>query len=50
MRMSMIAAALLAAQLGTAALPARAEAQNPLSVHVLDLQTGQPSPGIQVDL
>lgn len=51
MRVSMLASALLAAQLGTAALPALAqEKNNPLSVHVLDLQTGQPSPGIQVDL
>ena len=32
------------------ALPAQAAEPNPLSVHVLDLQTGQPSPGIRVDL
>jgi 5-hydroxyisourate hydrolase len=29
---------------------AQAAAPNPLSVHVLNLQTGQPSPGIKVDL
>lgn len=58
MRPSFIAATLLAA--GLTGLPAtaradtradtRADAPNPLSVHVLDLQTGQPSPGIRVDL
>ncbi|MBH8581849.1 hydroxyisourate hydrolase [Bisbaumannia pacifica] len=32
-----------------ATLPALA-ADNPLSVHVLDIQTGQPSPGIEVHL
>ncbi|MCZ8077086.1 MAG: hydroxyisourate hydrolase [Paucibacter sp.] len=31
-------------------LPAQAAEINPLSVHVLNLQTGQPSPGIRVDL
>lgn len=41
---------LLTASLLAGAAPARAEAPNPLSVHVLDLQTGQPSPGIRVDL
>jgi 5-hydroxyisourate hydrolase len=35
--------------LGTAA-PTHAAPANPISVHVLDLQTGQPSPGIRVDL
>lgn len=29
---------------------AHAAGVNPISVHVLDLQTGQPSPGIRVDL
>ncbi len=32
------------------ALIASASEPNPLSVHVLDLQTGKPSPGIRVDL
>ena len=35
--------------LGLAATLAQA-AGNPLSVHVLDLQSGQPSPGVTVDL
>jgi 5-hydroxyisourate hydrolase len=35
----------------TMSLPASAASEaNPLSVHVLDLQSGQPSPGIAVDL
>lgn len=43
-----LAAALpLAAAAEPTATPATA---NPLSVHVLNLQTGEPSPGIQVDL
>lgn len=43
----LLAAGLVAA----AAMPAHAGAgDNPLSVHVLNLQTGQPSPGIRVDL
>lgn len=36
--------------LASLALTASAVEMNPLSVHVLDLQTGQPSPGIRVDL
>ena len=39
----------LAAVLGAASLAASA-AQNPLSVHVLDLQSGQPTAGIGVTL
>jgi len=35
--------------LGGASLAAQS-AGNPLSVHVLDLQSGQPSPGVTVDL
>lgn len=50
MRSHLIASALFAASLAGLALPARAAEPNPLSVHVLDLQTGQPSPGIRVDL
>lgn len=50
MRPHLIASALFIACLSALALPARADAPNPLSVHVLDLQTGQPSPGIRVDL
>lgn len=54
MRPSFIAATLLAASLSGLPAAARADtrtdAPNPLSVHVLDLQTGQPSPGIRVDL
>ncbi|MBB3193306.1 hydroxyisourate hydrolase [Roseateles terrae] len=66
MRLSFVVSTLLAAGLIGASLPALAQdtggaqtqpqtptqapAQNPLSVHVLDLQTGQPSPGIHVDL
>ncbi len=38
-----------ALSLGLAATLAQA-AGNPLSVHVLDLQSGQPSPGVTVDL
>ncbi len=38
------------AALGLPAQAARAADHNPLSVHVLNLQTGQPSPGIRVDL
>ncbi len=64
MRLSFVVSTLLAAGLVGTSLSAAAQAQpqqppqtsaqaqsqNPLSVHVLDLQTGQPSPGIQVDL
>lgn len=39
---------LLACSLGAAS--ALAAAANPLSVHVLDLQSGQPTPGIRVTL
>ncbi|NCT85322.1 MAG: hydroxyisourate hydrolase [Comamonadaceae bacterium] len=45
-----IAPWLLAAGLAGLVLPAQAADPNPLSVHVLNLQTGQPSPGIRVDL
>ena len=44
----LLAAALAA--LSPAAQAADANPLNPLSVHVLDLQTGQPSPGIAVSL
>lgn len=50
MRSRFTAPFLIAASLATLAVPAQAAGQNPLSVHVLDLQTGQPSPGIRVDL
>ena len=45
-----LAPCLFAAALAGTVLPAQAADQNPLSVHVLNLQTGQPSPGIRVDL
>lgn len=46
-----LALALSAAALPLAASPNdKAPAANPLSVHVLNLQTGEPSPGIEVDL
>jgi len=48
-RRLMLALALAAAALPLAAAP-DATAANPLSVHVLNLQTGEPSPGIQVEL
>ncbi|NOK13729.1 hydroxyisourate hydrolase [Corallococcus exercitus] len=41
---ALLAIAPAASDAGTPAAP------NPLSVHVLDLQTGQPSPGVRVDL
>lgn len=50
MRPHFIASVLFTATMSGFALPALAADVNPLSVHVLDLQTGQPSPGIQVDL
>lgn len=50
MRFCSIAPLLITASLAGLAVPAQAAGQNPLSVHVLDLQTGQPSPGIRVDL
>jgi 5-hydroxyisourate hydrolase len=40
----------LAAALACTALTANAAAQNPLSVHVLDLQSGKPTAGIGVTL
>ena len=40
----------LGALLALAPLLSQAAGANPLSVHVLDLQTGQPSPGITVAL
>ncbi|MFN3736060.1 hydroxyisourate hydrolase [Hydrogenophaga sp.] len=54
MRLSFIAPFLMSAALLAAAPAAHAAGNapsvNPLSVHVLDLQTGQPSPGVRVDL
>lgn len=50
MRSHFIASVLFAASLVGLALPAQADEPNPLSVHVLELQTGQPGPGIRVDL
>jgi len=50
MRASLLAPWLLAAALSGALPTALADTPNPLSVHVLDLQTGQPSPGIRVEL
>lgn len=50
MRLHFIAPCLLAASLATLSPVAQAADANPLSVHVLDLQTGQPSPGIAVSL
>lgn len=50
MRSHFLTSALMAAGLAGLALPVQAESPNPLSVHVLDLQTGQPTPGIRVDL
>lgn len=50
MRTRHIAPFLLAASLASLSPLAHAADVNPLSVHVLDLQTGQPSPGIRVDL
>ncbi|MBY0233426.1 MAG: hydroxyisourate hydrolase [Burkholderiaceae bacterium] len=50
MRPQLIASVLFVATMTGMAPPALAADPNPLSVHVLDLQTGQPSPGIQVDL
>lgn len=50
MRPQLIASVLFAATMTGMATSALAADPNPLSVHVLDLQTGQPSPGIQVDL
>lgn len=45
-----IASLMLAGSLAGVAGAVHAAEPNPLSVHVLDLQTGQPSPGIKVDL
>jgi len=50
MRPQLIATVLFAATMTGMATSALAADPNPLSVHVLDLQTGQASPGIQVDL
>lgn len=50
MRPQLIASVLFVAAMSGITQPAQAADPNPLSVHVLDLQTGQPSPGIQVDL
>ncbi len=50
MRTHFIAPLLLAAGLAGLSPLAQAADANPLSVHVLDLQTGQPSPGVRVDL
>lgn len=50
-RRPMIALALAASALPLAAAPEnKAPLANPLSVHVLNLQTGEPSPGIPVEL
>lgn len=51
LRRPLIALALAACALPLAAAPAdKAPTANPLSVHVLNLQTGEPSPGIPVEL
>jgi len=50
MRASLIATVLAIASLTGLGPAAQAAEPNPLSVHVLDLQTGQPSAGIRVDL
>ncbi len=50
MRTALIAPFLLAASLVSFSTLSQAADMNPLSVHVLDLQTGQPSPGMRVDL
>jgi len=50
MRASLIATVLAIASLNGLGPAAQAAEPNPLSVHVLDLQTGQPSAGIRVDL
>lgn len=50
MRASLIATVLAIASLTGLGPAAQAAETNPLSVHVLDLQTGQPSAGIRVDL
>ncbi|MEL4181586.1 hydroxyisourate hydrolase [Roseateles sp. PN1] len=50
MRPQLIASVLFVAAMAGVTQAAQAADPNPLSVHVLDLQTGQPSPGIQVDL
>jgi 5-hydroxyisourate hydrolase len=47
--MRIIPKLVLASLLGAASIAASA-AQNPLSVHVLDLQSGQPTAGIEVTL
>lgn len=48
--MRLVPAALLSALVVGLSPLAHAATVNPISVHVLDLQTGQPSPGIRVDL
>lgn len=50
MSLRSLALASLATSLALAGLPAHATSANPLSVHVLNLQTGEPSAGIRVDL
>jgi 5-hydroxyisourate hydrolase len=50
MHLRFIAPCLFVASLTALGLPAQATELNPLSVHVLNLQTGQPSAGIRVDL
>lgn len=50
MTIKRIASVLLSSLLVAGASLAIAASPNPLSVHVLDLQTGQPSPGVRVEL
>ncbi|WP_302175045.1 hydroxyisourate hydrolase [uncultured Hydrogenophaga sp.] len=50
MTIKRIASVLLSSLLVAGASLATAASPNPLSVHVLDLQTGQPSPGVRVEL
>lgn len=41
---------LISAVLSCTAVSAMAADTNPVSVHILDLQTGQPTPGVQVEI
>ncbi|MBV8035387.1 hydroxyisourate hydrolase [Roseateles sp.] len=50
MSLRSLSLATLAVSFALAGLPVHAADTNPLSVHVLNLQTGEPSAGIRVDL
>lgn len=50
MKLSDLKLWLISAALSCTAVSATAADTNPVSVHILDLQTGQPTPGVQVEI